>query len=236
MTVTREKLRAIVDRASNDKILRFKEGQTMIRFIPFNRDPIFEFGLFELWSGHFTPQGFFPCLRIWDENCPICEFLLKSFSKNLSAEKKQRLYECRAKPVYLTYVSPNESSDGTGKWLPPKIFIASRGAADTIHRKFLNVGDGEFYEPDGNPSYAIIVDKRSGGKIVPLSFELSRKTYKIPEFQVKPLKEELYRPEFLKTLLISLEGLVMEEYELEDEMSASEVDKEVNEALKSWDV
>ncbi len=150
--VTREKLEEVKARLEGgERVLRLQAGKTSIRFIPFEKDPALDAGIFEMWLGHWTPQGFVACARTYKEfECPVCG-LFKKYAGTKVEAVKNRLYRMRAKPVFISYVSQNEKPDNTGAWLPPKLYIVSKSAASTIIDKFLNIVDGDFYPPDGNP-------------------------------------------------------------------------------------
>lgn len=238
MVVTREKLEEVKMKLEGvGKILKLGAGKTSVRFVAFPKNEELEAGMFEAWQGHWTPYGFTACLRTFRQACPICNVIKKYLPLIKDHEKRNRLYRVRSKNVFISYVSPNEKPDNSGEWLPPKLYIVSKTAATTIVDKFLNIIDGDFYPPDANPSYALIITKKINDPNLPptISYDLSRKVYEIPNFEVNPLKEELVVLNEITRIAENLEMYWEEQLHLDTPPAEEEIDEEVEEILKEWE-
>jgi len=204
MALSREELEQGIKTASGQSDLWFTppEGRSLIRFIEFPHGP-HSAGLFDIirahWAVNYNGRShYFVCKTQFGETCPFCEYLFKTMKKIRDEELRTRLYGMRAKDSYITWVTVNERADGTGRWSPPKLWRVGPRTATEIMHKFLNIVDGEYYPPDGNPSYALIITKRPGtaGQISSNVYDLSRKIYEIPKFEVKPVLEVLGEPDY----------------------------------------
>lgn len=204
MALSKEELEKGVQVASGVNELWFTppEGRSLIRFIEFQHSPN-SAGLFDIirahWAVNYNGRShYFVCKTQFGSTCPFCEYLFKTMRKVRDEDLRSRLYGMRAKDSYITWVTVNEKPDGSGNWSAPKLWRVGPRTATEIMHKFLNIVDGEYYPPDGNPSYALIITKQrgTGGQIISNVYDLSRRIYEIPKFEVKPILEVLGEPDY----------------------------------------